>query len=115
MMKKLLAFLLLFKFSIVGASAGPIKTTISCTIHGLKQEGNSNWLPSGLTLYQLKNGEAVSLGFKRPDAQGNCSFDLEVKEGVYFFKKAGGKGHEFKYTIYIKAGDQKKVDFYLGG
>jgi thiol-disulfide isomerase/thioredoxin len=113
-MKKLLTFLLLFKLSIVEASADTIKTTINCTVHGQKKEGNSNWLQAGLTLYQLKNGEAVSLGFKRPDAQGNCSFNLDVKEGVYFFKKAGGHGHDFKYTIYIKAGDQKKVDFYLG-
>jgi thiol-disulfide isomerase/thioredoxin len=113
-MKKLLAFLLLFKLSIVGASADSIKTTINCTIHGIEKEGNSNWLPAGLFLYQLKNGEAVSLGFQRPDAQGNCSFNLDVKEGVFFFKKAGGHGLDFKYTIYIKAGDQKKVDFYLG-
>ncbi|MCU7548818.1 TlpA family protein disulfide reductase [Chitinophagaceae bacterium LB-8] len=113
-MKKLLAFLLLFKLSIAGASADSIKTTINCTIHGLKKEGGLNELPSGLFLYELKNGEAVSLGFQRPDAQGNCSFDLDVKEGVYFFKKAGGHGLDFKYTIYIKAGEQKKVDFYLG-
>jgi thiol-disulfide isomerase/thioredoxin len=112
-MKKLLVFLLLFKISMVGAAADSIRTTINCTIHGLKKDGNLNWLPSGLYLYELKNGEAVSLGFQRPDAQGNCAFNLVVKEGIYFFKKAGGKGLDFKYTIYIKGGDHKKVDFYL--
>jgi peroxiredoxin len=112
-MKKLLLLLLLFKLSIAGAGADSIRTTINCTIHGLKNDGSINWLPSGLFVYQLKNGEAVSLGFQRPDAKGNCSFNLDGHEGIYFFKKAGGKGLDFKYTIYIKAGDQKKVDFYL--
>ena len=112
-MKKLLWLLLLFRLSITGAGADSISTTINCTIHGLKNERSLNWLPSGLFLYQLKNGEAVSLGFQRPDAKGNCSFNLDAQEGIYFFKKAGGKGLDFKYTIYLKPGDKKKVDFYL--
>ena len=78
----------------------------NCTIHG---EGTS-----GLFLYQLKNGHAVSLGFKRPDENRNCSFDVDVREGIYFFRKAGVKGDQFNYVIYLKAADQKKVDFYAG-
>jgi thiol-disulfide isomerase/thioredoxin len=104
-MKTLFLILLWCGLIAIEANAGPIKTTINCTIHG-----NNT---SGLFLYQLKNGDAVSLGAKRPDKDGNCTFDVAVKEGIYFFKKAGGKGHEFKYTIYLKAGDQKKIDFYI--
>ena len=107
-MKKLLWLLLLFRLSITGAGADSISTTINCTIHGLKNERSLNWLPSGLFLYQLKNGEAVSLGFQRPDAKGKCSFYLDAQEGIYFFKKAGGKGLDFKYTIYMKPGDKKE-------
>ncbi|UKJ09279.1 TlpA family protein disulfide reductase [Solitalea lacus] len=105
-MKKLLSVLFLFNLCIFSAYAGATNAVINCTIHG-----NST---SGLFLYQLQDGDAVSLGFKRPDANGNCSFNLDVKEGVFFFKKAGGKGHEFKTLIYLKAGEQKQVDFYIG-
>jgi hypothetical protein len=74
-MKKLLAFLLLFKFSVAVADAGSIKTTINFTIHGQKKQANPNWLSAGVQLYQLKNGMAVKVDAKRPDAQDNCSFD----------------------------------------
>ena len=109
-MKKLLALLLLFKMSASQASADAAKATITCTVHNSGSDGRD---PSGLFLYQLKDGQPLSLGFQRPDEQGNCSFNLDVKEGIYFFKRAGGHGHEFKFTIYVKAGDQKQVDFYL--
>lgn len=107
MIKKLFVVLVLFSLGIVAAYAGTKNAVINCTIHGKST--------SGLFLYQLKDGAAVSLGFKRPDANGNCNFNVDVKEGVYFFKKAGGKGHGFEYTIYLKAGEQKQVDFYIAG
>lgn len=107
-MKRLLVFILLFTIGLIETRAEikPGKATLNCTITG--QQG------SGLYLYQLKNGEAHSLGFKRPDTNGQCKFVVDVKEGIYFFRKAGGKGSEFKHVIYLKAGDQKKVDLYLG-
>lgn len=103
-MKKLFLILLYCSLLVIDTRADTVNATLNCTVHG----GST----SGLFLYQLKEGDAVSLGFKRPDKNGNCTFGLNVKEGVYFFKKAGGKGHEFKYAIYLKAGEQKKIDFY---
>ncbi|HEY2583836.1 MAG TPA: TlpA disulfide reductase family protein [Mucilaginibacter sp.] len=106
-MKKLLAFLSLCMVIGTGAYADANKAILNCTIHGDNQ--------SGLFLYQLKNGQAMSLGFKRPDENKKCVFEVDVKEGVYFFKKAGaGHGNnQFNYVIYLKAGDQKKLDFYI--
>ena len=92
-MKKLLAFLLLFKLSIIEASADPIKATINCTIHGFKKQANPNWLPAGLILYQIKNGVAVKADMKRPDAEGNFSYTVDVKEGIYFFSKPSKGGY----------------------
>ncbi|MCO4291888.1 TlpA family protein disulfide reductase [Solitalea sp. MAHUQ-68] len=69
-------------------------------------------LGSGLFLHELKNGEGVSLGFKRPDANGKLSFTVNPKkEGVFFFKRAGAAhGTSFDNVIYLKAGDQKNVE-----
>ena len=110
-MKKLLVFLLLFKLSIVEASADPIKATINCTIHGFKKQANPNWLPAGLILYQIRNGVAVKADMKRPDAEGNFSYTVDVKEGIYFFSTPS-KGGSFSHVLYLKGGEQKKVDFY---
>lgn len=103
-MKKLFILLLCFGFVVANACASG-KAVIDCSIHGKST--------SGLFLYELKDGAALSLGFKRPDKDGNCSFEVNVKEGIYFFKKAGGKGNGFRYTLYLKSGEHKKVDFYL--
>ncbi|MBB2147392.1 TlpA family protein disulfide reductase [Pedobacter gandavensis] len=105
-MRKLLVFLLLCSCYLVEANAGPGKATVNCTVYGNTQ--------SGLYLYQLKDGEAQSLGFQRPDANGNCKFVVTLKEGAYFFKKAGGKGNTFNHVIYLKAGEEKKVAFQIG-
>jgi peroxiredoxin len=113
MMKKLLAFLLLFKLTIVEASADSNMAAINCTIHGQKKEPNPNWLPAGLILYQLKNGEAVIVSFQRPDENGNCTFKVDVKEGMFFLQLAGQKGGSLKYVIYLKAGEAKKVDLFF--
>jgi len=110
-MKKLFAFLLLFKLSIMEASADPIKATINCTIHGFKKQANPNWLPGGLTLYQIKNGSAVKVDMQRPDAEGNFSYTVDVKEGIYFFSTPS-KGGYFSHVLYLKGGEQKKLDFY---
>ena len=91
-MKKLLAFLLLCQMNVGQASANAVKATINCTVHSTGSDPRDQ---SGLFLYQLKEGQPISMGFKRLDAEGNCSFNLDVKEGVYFFKKAGGHGHNF--------------------
>ncbi|WP_222536868.1 TlpA family protein disulfide reductase [Pedobacter polysacchareus] len=106
-MKKLLVFLLLCSSCFLEVKAAPpAKATLNCTVYGNKQ--------SGLFLYELKDGEAQSLGFVRPDEKGACKFTVEVKEGIYFLRKAGGKGSTFNHSIYLKAGDQKKVDLYAG-
>nr|WP_121272047.1 TlpA disulfide reductase family protein [Pedobacter schmidteae] len=106
MIKKLFAVITYCALNMTAADAAPVKTIISCTVHGPKV--------SAVNLYTLKDGRAMSLGFQRPDANGNCTFNVdEKKEGVYFFAKAGGKGSDYKYVIYLKAGDHQKIDFYL--
>lgn len=106
-MKKILTILLLFVVgSIIEARAASGKATITCTINGSRG--------SGLYLYQLKDGEAQSLGFKRPDDKGMCKFVVDVNEGIYFFRKAGVKGNDFNHVIYLKAGEEKNINFYLG-
>ncbi|MFI5130733.1 MAG: TlpA family protein disulfide reductase [Chitinophagales bacterium] len=112
-MKKLLAFLLLFKLSIMEATADPIKATINCTIHGQKKEANPKWLPAGVVLYQIKNGEAVKIASQRPDENWNCTFKVDVKEGMFFISRGGGKGGIFfPHVIYLKTGEDKKVDLF---
>ncbi|WP_316838525.1 TlpA disulfide reductase family protein [Pedobacter gandavensis] len=105
-MKKLLAFLLLCACCVFEVHSATGKAVINCKVYGKSQ--------SGLFLYQLKDGDAHSLGFQRPDENGTCKFVVNVKEGAYFFRKAGGKGSGFKHVIYLKEGEEKKVDFYLG-
>lgn len=105
-MKRLLMFLLLYTCCSFMVNAAPGKATMNCTVYGNRG--------SGLYLYQLKDGEAQSLGFKRPDETGACKFVVNVKEGIYFLKKAGGKGATFKHVIYLKAGDDKKISLYAG-
>lgn len=106
-MKKLLGTLLICGLGITAAFAtAPTKATINFIVHGK--------LTSGTNLYQVKDGKPVDLGWKKPDAKGTFSFDVDIKEGIFFFKKAGGHGLEFDHTIYLKAGDQKQVDIYMG-
>jgi thiol-disulfide isomerase/thioredoxin len=110
-MKKLLAFLLLFKLNVVHANGDPIKTIINCTLHGFQKQANPNWLPGGVILYQLKNGVAVKADMQRPDGEGNFSYTVDVKEGIYFFSKPMKSGF-LKHVLYLKAGEQVKLDFY---
>jgi peroxiredoxin len=113
--QRIALLLLACQFSLLAIATGPQQATIDCKIHGQRKQTNPNWLPGGLSLYELKNGEAISLGFERPDENGNCSFKVDVKEGVFFLQKAGGGegGFVFNHVIYLKAGDQKKVDLFF--
>jgi thiol-disulfide isomerase/thioredoxin len=104
-------FLLICQFSLLANAADPKQTTINCTLHGFKKETNPNWLPAGVIVYQLKNGVATKVEMKRPDADGNFSFTVDVKEGIYFFSKPS-KSEALKHVLYLKAGEQPKVDFY---
>src|SRR4051794_11904710 len=84
------------------ATEEPKQTTVTCKVNL-----NSG---SGVYLYKVENGEAVSLGFRRPDAKADtCIFSLSVaKEGIYFLRKAGVHSSEFKNVIYLKPGDNKQ-------
>ncbi|WP_316815712.1 TlpA disulfide reductase family protein [Pedobacter nyackensis] len=106
MIKKLFAVITYCALNIITAYAAEIKTTINCTVHGPKG--------SSMNLYALKDGNTTRVGSQQPDANGNCTFNVpEKKEGVYFFAKAGGKSSDYKFVIYLKAGDKKQIDFYL--
>ncbi|WP_140939299.1 TlpA family protein disulfide reductase [Sphingobacterium lumbrici] len=109
MMKGFLGIIVvLFTLAVDCLYAQVNKATINITV-----VGNST---SGVNLYRLKDGRAISLGFQRPDTHGKCAFELdEAKEGIYFFAKAGGKGSDYKYVIYLKAGDQKQVELHYTG
>jgi hypothetical protein len=62
---------------------------------------------------KVENGEAVSLGFRRPGEMDTCMFSFSMeKEGVYFIRKGGAHLPAFNYVIYLKPGDNKAVDIY---
>jgi hypothetical protein len=88
----------------VYAATGP-ETTVTCKVY--------NNTGSAVFLYKVENGEAVSLGFRRPGVMDTCMFSFPMeKEGVYFIQKAGPHMPAFKYVIYLKPGDNKSVDIY---
>jgi thiol-disulfide isomerase/thioredoxin len=90
----------------LGAKAADVKqATISCHFHGYNG--------SAVFLYRVENGQATSMGFKRPDANSNCSFVFDVQqEGVYLLRKAGAHQFTFANPVYLKAGDKKDVEIY---
>lgn len=103
-MKKLLGTILAL-LSIGQLSAQVGKATIN-----VKVIGNTS---SGVNLYVQKDGAAKSLGFQRPDKDGNCTFTVdEKKEGIYFFSRAGVKSVDYKYVLYLKTSEKKQVDLY---
>jgi peroxiredoxin len=109
--QRIVLLLLVCQFAVMANASDPKPATINCTLHGFKKEANPNWLPAGVILYKIKNGAAVKLDMQRPDAGGNFSYTIDVKEGIYFLAKPS-KGEAFKHILYLKAGEQKKIDFY---
>jgi thiol-disulfide isomerase/thioredoxin len=110
----ILRFLLLLwicQFSVVANAADPKPAIINCTLHGFKKQTNPNWLPGGVILYKIINGAAVKVEMQRPDGEGNFSYTVHVKEGIYYLAKPS-KDEAFKYVLYLKGGEQKKIDFY---
>lgn len=99
---------ILFLFSqvaLITYAAGPKQTIVTCYIHGYQG--------SAVFLYEVENGEAVSLGFKRPDSQGACTFSVSLKkEAVCFLRKAGSHQFEFNHVLYLKPGDKKTIHLY---
>jgi hypothetical protein len=88
-------------------AAAPRQTTVIFNVH--------NYTGSGVYLYKVENGEAVSLGFRRPGTMDTCMFSFPMeKEGMYLIRKAGGHSSTYNYVIYLKPGDKKNVDIYTG-
>ena len=106
-MQRFALLLLCQVFMLANATEVPKQTTITCKVN--KSTG------SGIFLYKVENGEAVSLGFRRPDEiRDTCIFSIPVvKEGIYFLRKGGVHSSEFRHVIYLKPGDNKQVDLYL--
>jgi peroxiredoxin len=109
--QRIVLLLLVCQFSVMANATGPKPATINCTLHGFKKGANPNWLPGGVILYKIKNGTAIKVDLQRPDEGGNFSYTVDVKEGIYFLAKPS-KGEAFKHILYLKAGEQKKIDFY---
>src|SRR3954463_15382576 len=85
-------------WTMMANASGPKQTIVTCKVY--------NKTGSGVFLYKLENGEAVSLGSRRPGNLDTCVFSFPAeKEGVYFIRKAGAHQPSFKYLIYLKPGD----------
>jgi thiol-disulfide isomerase/thioredoxin len=96
--------LLLCQWSIL-ANAAPDQATVTCKVYNNKG--------SAVFLYKVENGEAVSLGFRRPGKMDTCMFSFPMeKEGVYFIRKGGAHLPGYNYVLYLKPGDNKLVDIY---
>src|SRR5436189_3824712 len=103
-LQKIITVLLFFITAHVYGGNGP-ETTVTCKVY--------NNTGSAVFLYKVENGEAVSLGFRRPGEMDTCMFSFPMeKEGVYFICKGGAKSPVYKYVIYLKPGDNKAVDIY---
>ena len=86
-------------------AAPPKETSVTCKVY--------NNTGSAVFLYKVENGQAVSLGFRRPGTMDTCMFSFQVeREGVYYIQKGGGKGATYNHVIYLKPGDDKSVDLY---
>ncbi len=82
------------------------ETTVTCKVN--KNTG------SAVFLYKIENGEAVSLGFRRPGSLDTCMFSFPMeKEGIYFIRKGGAHLPAYKFAIYLKPGEKKWVDLYI--
>jgi peroxiredoxin len=103
---KIITTVLLFFVTVhVYGGNGP-ETTVTCKVY--------NNTGSAVALYKVENGEAVSLGFRRPGEMDTCQFSFTMEqEGIYFIQKPGGKGGAYNHVIYLKPGDQKLVHIYL--
>jgi len=103
-LQKITAVLLFLVTVQVYAGNGP-ETTITCKVY--------NNTGSAVFLYKVENGEAVSLGFRRPGATDTCMFSVSMeREGIYFIRKGGAHLPAYNYVIYLKPGDKKSVDIY---
>lgn len=103
--KILCAILSLFSTTLIQAQTKE-KATINFHVNGPRE--------SAIRLFRIENGMTESLGFQRPDEEGKCTFDIDIKkEGIYYFAKAGGKSSDFNYAIYLKKGDNKQIDLFL--
>ena len=102
---KIITTVLLFLLTVhVYGGNGP-ETTVTCKVY--------NNTGSAVFLYKVENGEAVSLGFRRPGEMDTCMFSFPMeKEGVYFIRKGGAHLPAYNYVIYLKPGNNKMVDIY---
>jgi thiol-disulfide isomerase/thioredoxin len=100
-----LVLVLVCQAAVLAFAAGPKPTTITCRVH--------NYTGSAVDLCKVENGEARSMGFRRPGVGDTCMFTFSMeKEGVYFLRKRGPHQEMFNYVIYLKPGDNKLVDVY---
>jgi peroxiredoxin len=102
---KIISTVLLFFVTVHVYGGNGLETTVTCKVY--------NNTGSAVFLYKVENGEAVSLGFRRPGEMDTCMFSFSMeKEGVYFIRKGGGHLPAYNYVIYLKPGDNKAVDIY---
>ena len=101
-----LTMVLVCLLTVYTAAANKQPTTITCYLN--------NYTGSGVFLFRVEYGEAVSLGFKRVDENNACTFTFQTdKEGIYYLRKAGVHQPIFNYIMYLRPGEAKKVHVYV--
>ncbi|MCO4291890.1 TlpA family protein disulfide reductase [Solitalea sp. MAHUQ-68] len=107
-MKKLLVFAAFLQFSALAVNAQITGSTISCKVIGSNDK-------TVVSLFQVKNGEAVKVASTKPDQNKIAFFKVaEQKEGTYFVVPAPSHGAIYRNAIYLKKGDQIKLTGYIG-
>src|SRR4030095_2939592 len=102
---QIISAVLLFLVTVHVYGGNGLETTVTCKVY--------NNTGSAVFLYKVENGEAVSLGFRRPGEMDTCMFSFSLeKESVYFIRKGGAHLPAYNYVIYLKPGDNKAVDIY---
>src|SRR6478735_12047453 len=102
---KIITTVLLFLVTVHVYGGNSPETTVTFKVY--------NNTGSAVFLYKVENGEAVSLGFRRPGEMDTCMFSFPMeKEGLYFIRKGGAHLPAYNYVIYLKPGNTKVVDIY---
>src|SRR6186997_2996677 len=102
---KIITTVLLFLVTVHVYGGNGHETTLTCKVY--------NNTGSAVFLYKIENGEAVSLGFRRPGEMDTCMFSFPMeKDGIYFIRKGGAHLPAYNYVIYLKPGNNKTVEIY---
>ena len=100
---KIITTVLLFLVTVHVYGGNGHETTLTCKVY--------NNTGSAVFLYKLENGQAVSLGFRRPGEMDTCIFSFPMqKEGIYFIRKGGAHWHRpLPYSLARPRGSRRGI------